>query len=365
MHQHLKSLLVFLVAVLTYFLVATPAAYALEKNQFKGETLVVTTWSGPYEKNFRDVFVTPFEELTGAIIDLVPGWSEFITKIQTAPKGTPPYDVFLGTDRQYIQAKTSGHLEKLRTENLPNWALVWEQLQKMEGYQEKLGAPFDSAYMGMAFRNDMIDFTPSSWQDLARPEFKKKIALDQNFYYNLYLGGYLSRQVNDKGQVTLDPTDKIYDTMKTLAASNVYKWYSSGAEFISLLERGEVAGGYYWSGTLYAKKDGGLDISITLPKEGTVAYLDYLCVLKGTKKRDLAEAFINYCLSTEAMTRFVAIQKNSVSNRNAQVPDGLKELILDSDAEWKKIQFIDWDYVLPNWDQLEEKWKKDVMPMVN
>jgi spermidine/putrescine-binding protein len=365
MYRYLKSLAVFLVVGSLCICFAVPVVCALEKNQFKGETLIVTTWSGPYEKNFRKAFVTPFEKLTGARIDLVPGWSEFITKIQTAPAGKPPYDVFLGTDRQYIQAKASGHLEELRLPNIPNWSMVWDSLRKMDGYQQKLGAPFDSAYMGMVFRNDAINFEPNSWQDLSRSEFNKKISLDHNFYYNLYLGAYLAGQLDDQGRVLLEPTEKIYNTMKDLASTNVYKWYGSGAEFVSLLERGEVAGGYYWSGTLYAKKEGGLDISISIPKEGTVAYLDYLCVLKGTKKRDLAEAFINYCLSDEAMSRFIAVQKNSVSNKNATVPDSLKGLILDSEEEWAKIQFIDWDYVLPNWDKLEEKWKKEVMPLVN
>jgi spermidine/putrescine-binding protein len=107
-----------------------------------------------------------------------------------------------------------------------------------------------------------------------------------------------------------------------------------------------------------------MKIAVVLPKEGTVAYIDYLCVLKDTPKRDLAEFFINYCLGGEAMSRFVEIQNNSVSIKDAKIPAVLKGIVLGSEAEWEKIDLIAWDYILPRWKDLEEKWKKEVIPAV-
>ena len=217
----------------------------------------------------------------------------------------------------------------------------------------------------MTFRNDLIKFTPTSWKDFTRPDLKNLLSLDQLFYYNLYVGGYIADRMDKNGSVILEPVDPIYNKMKEIAATNLYKWYESGAEFMSLLERGEIHGGYYWSGTLYAKKTGGMKLSIVLPKEGTVAYIDYLCVLKDSQKRDLAEFFINYCLGEEAMTRFIEIQKNSVSNKNAKVPPELKGIVLGSEAEWEKIDLIDWGYILPNWKNLEERWKRRFFQPLN
>ena len=356
--------IVLLAAWVSVTLVSVAWTQTKPEERFKGQTLIVTTWSGPYEKNFRATLVEPFEKQYGVKIDLVPGWGEFITKIQTAPKGQPPYDVFLATDRTYLQAKTSGHLEKMRPENLPNLNRIWDRLKRLDGVTAGLGAPFDSAYMAMTFRSDLIKFTPTSWKDFARPELKNLLSLDQLFYYNLYVGGYVADRVDKNGRVVLDPIDPIYNKMKEIAASSLYKWYESGAEFMSLLEREEIHGGYYWSGTLYAKKTGGMKLAIVLPKEGTVAYIDYLCVLKDSPKRDLAEFFINYCLGEDAMTRFVDTQKNSVSNKYARVPAELKGIVLGSEAEWEKIDLINWDYILPNWKTLEERWKKEVLPAV-
>jgi len=359
-----RPCMVFILVWLSLILLGFSMGWSQTKpeERFKGETLIVTTWSGPYEKSFRTVFVDPFEKQYGVKIELVPGWYEFIPKILSAPKGQPPYDVFLATDRSIIQVKT--HLEKLRRENIPNFQRMWDYTKELDGFKNNLGAPFDSGFMTMAFRSDLIKFNPTSWKDFTRPDLKKLVSFDSVFFWNLYPGGYIADRVDKKGKVVLEPIDPIYKKMEEIASTNIYKWYGSGAEFVSLLERGEVHGGYGWSGSLYLQKAKGMKLLLVIPKEGTVAYVDYLCVLQGTKKRDLAEFFINYCLSEEPMTRFVELQKNSVSNKNVKIPAELKGTVLGSEAEWEKLQLVDWDYVMPRWKELEERWKKEVLPLV-
>ena len=51
-------------------------ALASIKDKFKGETLRVTCWSGPYATDFEKVFVPEFEAITGANVEVIPSWIE-------------------------------------------------------------------------------------------------------------------------------------------------------------------------------------------------------------------------------------------------------------------------------------------------
>ncbi len=85
---------------------------------------------------------------------------------------------------------------------------------------------------------------------------------------------------------------------------------------------------------------------------------------KGTKKKELAEFFVNHALSDDIMTNFLKANSVSVANRYAKVPDEIKDIILDSEKKWESITPLDWNFILPQWDKLDERWKKEVLPVV-
>ena len=140
---------------------------------------------------------------------------------------------------------------------------------------------------------------------------------------------------------------------------------------MAALDSGEVVVGNYWNGSstkLYMsqiKENKPVKITLTLPSEGSVAYRDSFSVVRGTKKRDLAEAFINYAISTEAQKAFSNMQYAIVANQEAapHVPDFLKEKGLQplKDSDWDRFEPIDAKYLEPYRKELEERFMKEVL----
>jgi spermidine/putrescine-binding protein len=86
-----------------------------------------------------------------------------------------------------------------------------------------------------------------------------------------------------------------------------------------------------------------------------------MTVMKGTKNRDLAEAFINYSLDPKRQSAFAKASGNWVSGSKAEVPASLKGINPSSNEDFQKITFFDWDLLNDKWTELEERWKKEVL----
>ena len=119
--------------------------------------------------------------------------------------------------------------------------------------------------------------------------------------------------------------------------------------------------GTYYSGGIFSEMNKGSNVKMVVPKEGCVAWIGYLTVMKGTKSRDLAEAFINWCIDAKNQTNFAQRNGGWVSNSKAQIAAPLKGVLPSSDEEFKKTVFFDWNLLNKQWSELEERWKKEVL----
>ena len=159
---------------------------------------------------------------------------------------------------------------------------------------------------------------------------------------------------------TPEGIDEVFRISAEMAAK-VKKFYKGGAEFFSLLNTGEAVMGAYYSGGTISEKRKGSAVDMVMAEEGVVSWIGYLTVMKGVKNRELAEAFINFCIDAKNQSEFLKVQGNWVSNVNVSIPDDLKGKIPSTDEEFKKVTFFDWDLLNSKWGELEERWKKEVL----
>lgn len=207
-------------------------AFGEDLSRFKGETLTVTCWSGPYMDSFKKAYAEPFMKASGAVIVVSPGWSEFISKIKASPEDKPPYDVFMADGWNYIAAMNINRLQPIRMENVPNAKDIYPVLLAREPYQKGYGVPLDgSAYLPVYAKNK-LDFTPTSWKDLMRDEVAGKLSLDATFYYGLYAAAYISDMKPGAEELySPEGIDQVFATSAALA-KRVKKFYKGGAEFL-------------------------------------------------------------------------------------------------------------------------------------
>ena len=348
-------------AITLFFVFMCGQVIANDLKQFKGQKLTVTCWSGPYADAFKKAFVNPFMKKSGARIVVSPGWSEFMSKIKASPEDKPPYDVFMADGWNYLAAMKINRLQPINKDNIPNAKHVYPELLKRDPWQKGYGVPLDgSAYLPV-YAKDTLSFTPTSWADLMRDDLKQKLTMDATFYYGLYAAAYISDKLPGAEELYSDEgIDHVFDVSKKLA-KNVKKFYKGGAEFLSLINTGEASMGAYYSGGTITEMRKGAKIDMIVPTEGSVSWIGYLTIMKGAKNKELAEAFINFCMDPVQQSEYLKISGNWVSSSKAVIPDDIKKIMPASDADFKEITFFDWDLLNANWDTFSERWKKEVL----
>ena len=351
----------FLVLLLLFIGIATTPVSAADLTKFKGQKITVTCWSGPYTEDFKKAYVEPFMKASGAVVVVSPGWAEFMAKIKASPEDKPPYDVFMADGWNYIAAMNINRLQPIRKENIPNAADIYPELLKREAWVKGYGVPFDGGIYLPIYVPDKIKFTPTSWKDLTRAEVSGKLSLDQTFYYGLYASAFISdKEPGVQELYSKEGMDEVFRVSAELAP-HVKKFYKGGAELFQLIKTGEVDMGTYYSGGTFSEMNKGTNVKMVFPDEGAVAWIGYMTVMKGAANRDLAEAFINWCIDPENQTRFANINGGWVSNQKAEIAPALVGIVPSSNEEFTKISFFDWDLLNEQWGELEERWKKEVL----
>lgn len=336
---------------------------------YEGQTLIVGSWSGPYARNFQAAFIKPFEKLTGAKLENKVSW-DFTPEILAAPADDPPLDVTIAADGDYAVGIKNKLWLPIRYEYVPNAKNVFPILMNEISPNTKYGVPFDVGIHVLIYRKDLVKSPPTSWKDLWRDEFKGKIAIERWFPYWIYVGSYLTGYDTPiKAIYSKEGRDAILAAMKKLSK----RWffcYDKGAEFWAALDAGEILVGNYWNGSATAmvqeqieKHGKATTYAMCLPKEGAAAYLDHYCVVRGTKKRDLAEAFINWIMSDYAQIGFLKKHYNLMTNKNVvpEIPAVMGDIHPRTDADWKKINFMDLKTLEPMRKELEERFMKEVL----
>jgi spermidine/putrescine-binding protein len=353
------------IIILTFFSFCLAlGGVAIAARPFEGQELTVSTYSGLFEKNYINAIVKPFEKWSGAKVTVVPGWSELVAKIIASPPDQPPYDVLLGEGRLYTQARMNNLVLPINFDNIPNHKDIWPTLKNYDGYRDRYGVPYQGSPAGLIYSTKRTPFTPTLWKDFTRPEVKGKISLDRAWWYeNFYLTAYVMGQKKITGKWIVDHLDEIFEVLKAKIAPNVKIWFKGGADLFAFMEQGEVWMVPFYVGTAYQKKKEGMDIDIVFPKEGFNGYYDYQMVVRGTKKKELAEAFINFALRPEIQSDFARQQFNSVSNKYAKIPDELKWLIMNTNEEYERFSVFDWEPIEPLYKKIDERWNKEILPL--
>ena len=339
--------------------------------KFEGQTLVVGVWSGPWAESMKKAIGEPFEKLTGAKLAWKVAW-DFTPEIMAAPVDQPPLDVAETADSDFIVGVENKLWLPIRYENVPNYKKIFPHFFNDIALDNRYGVPFNMGVHVLIYRQDLLKKPVLHWKELlTRDDLKGKIAIERWFPYWVYVGAYLTDYKPAKKAIYSQAgREAILQQMKKLSK----RWlmvYEGGAKLVSSLNSGEVVVGNYWNGSstkVYmeqVKKNKPIKLTLSLPEEGSVAYRDSFSVVRGTKKRDLAEAFINYAISTEAQIAFTKMQYAIVANQEAapHVPDFLKEKKLQplKDADWDRFDPIDARFLEPYRKELEERFMKEVL----
>jgi spermidine/putrescine transport system substrate-binding protein len=364
-----KIFLFVFVCLCVGFMVANPAHSSSKK--FEGQTLVIGIWSGPWAESFKQAIGDPFEKMTGAKIAYKFAW-DFTPEIMAAPADQPPLDIAETADSDFVVGVQNKLWLPINWDKVSNHKKINRHFWNDIAWDTTYGVPFSISVHVLLYRADLLKKPVLHWKELlTRDDLKGKIAIERWFPYWVYIGSYLTDySPSTKAIYSKEGRNAILGQMKKLS-NRWFFCYDAGAKLVAALDSGEVVVGNFWNGSstkLYMEhKEKGKagKYGVTFPEEGSVAYRDQFCVVRGTKKRELAETFLNWMISTEAQKAFSNTQYAIIVNQEAvaSCPDFLKEKGLQpqKDADWDRFDMIDAKFLEPLRKELEERFMKEVL----
>lgn len=276
-----------------------------------GQSITVSTWAGYYPEDLAE----KFEAATGIKVTIVEHATneEIVAKLTAS--ADPGIDVAF-VSGQYAQAldeqKLLFHLDKSLIPNESNLYPEATELAYDKGnvYSE----PFAWGTTGLCYRPDLTGYEPTSWDDLLNPKDElvgKTTMMATERWMTLPALKLLGYSANSTSADELSKVkDQLVATKKTLLA------YDDSTFYTKLLS-GEAALVEAWDGWCNYAVAENPDVAFVVPSEGSDLWVDTMTVLKSSKHKEAAEAFINYILEPEVQSWVVENILYKVPNKAA------------------------------------------------
>ncbi|MFW5489742.1 MAG: extracellular solute-binding protein [Desulfovibrio sp.] len=205
------------------------------------------------------------------------------------------YDVVVPSTYFVSRMKREGMLEKIDKSKLPNFKnLDPALLNTAYDPENAYSIPYLWGTTGIGVRTDRHDpATVTAYADLWKPEYKGQVLLTDDirevFGMAFLVLGYPFNDTNPKH------IEEAYKKLTELMPNVVL--FNSDAPRMPFLNE-EVSVGLIWNGEVNQAntETEGETIAYVYPKEGTIAWVDNLCIPAGAKHIDEAHAFINFLL---------------------------------------------------------------------
>ncbi|MER5628713.1 spermidine/putrescine ABC transporter substrate-binding protein [Streptosporangium sp. NPDC002544] len=193
---------------------------------------------------------------------------------------------------QYAQAlNEAGLLEPLHPELIPNLANLYPEAKELSYDKGNVfSVPYTWGTTGICYRTDLLKTAPTSWNDILDPPadaVKKVTMMTTERWLALPAIKALGYSVNTKSDEEIAKVKaKLLETKPKLLGYD-------DTTFGDKLKSGEAVMVEAWDGWCPTTEK---NIKFVVPKEGSDLWVDTMVVLKSSKNKEAAHAFINYIL---------------------------------------------------------------------
>ncbi len=186
-------------------------------------------------------------------------------------------------------------LLKLDFENIPNFEYIDEQYKN--AYYDpasEYSVPYFCGYVGIIYNTSMVDGEITDWDCLWDEANRGKILQFNNprdaFGTALYYKGY---DVNSYNKAEWEEAKELLKEQKPYVQSYVMD------EVFNKMKNGSAAIAPYYVGDFLTMYEDNEDLAVVYPKSQTNIFVDAMCIPKVARNKELAEAYINFCLTEQ------------------------------------------------------------------
>ena len=183
-------------------------------------------------------------------------------------------------------------LEALNEQNLPSLSHINQRWREMCG---NFGYPYFWGTIGIVYNKNKVSVAPTSWGELLKPkpEYQKHIVMLSDWTDTLVpalLYENYSINTEDKKQL-----ESAFNLLKSQAKSVLsYNYLMSYVENDQIDSEMYMALGYSGDQNLLNEYSDNNEWAYSIPKEGTVIWMDCFSVMSWSTKKEMALDFLNF-----------------------------------------------------------------------
>jgi spermidine/putrescine transport system substrate-binding protein len=283
---------------------------------------------------------------------------EIITKIKTSKPGD--YQVIHSSGvNYYIKYVNGGLTSEINEANIPNMANVLQpMIDPFRKLTPKLSAvPYDYGTTGIAYNTKVI--SPEEAKEKgASLLLDKKYAGKVGGYNDMTTRVWYAALATGQDPNNLKDMDTIWAKVRE-TRDLAKKFWSSGAELMDLLSKGEIVVTDAWSGRVAALQEQGHPIGYLDPA-GSYAWMEDMLILKGSPMTE-CEELINFMLEPATSIAVAEGQSYppSLDPTKVKMTEKIEKLpAFDKTGTMKALTFADPVYWATNEDAWTKQWNR-------
>lgn len=239
--------------------------------------------------------LTSFEQTFGVTIDYQIFDSDNDMLVELQDGATDRYDLVVPSDITVTELRNDGLLAPLDKDNIPNFENVDSTfISPVFDPANRYCAPYQWGTVGIGYNASAIGREISGWSDFFDPDFAGRVALLDDYRTTmglvLIMLGY-SPNTSNRTEIA-EATEFLMDHKAQIGG------YVGDDAQDRLLE-GEFDMVMEWSGDIFQVMEKAPDIQYIIPSEGSIIWVDNICIPVDAPNKAMAETFINYILEPE------------------------------------------------------------------
>ena len=256
---------------------------------FKGEELVFLTWSEYIDPDVVSEFENKFNaKIKFAYYESDDNRTEIL--VESNGRG---YDLLLTSGLDLENYVAQGWIDPVTSEEVPNIRHINPRWASAFPRTETHAVPYFWGTLGIAYRKDLVSEPINTWNDLLNPPEELRGKIVMNGYSRDVMGAGLKAlgySVNTNDPKELKEAEKLLQKQRPFVKS--YSYIVLTEE--SALVEGEIWASMVYSGDALMLQESHPDIEYAVPQEGGNIWIDYISIMSGSKKKELAAAFLNF-----------------------------------------------------------------------
>lgn len=225
------------------------------------------------------------------------------------------YDIAV-IDGPYIPGLAAGGLlARIDYRRVPNFRHVSANFRDLAfDPGNRYSVTYNWGLAGLIVRNDLVDRPVQAWRDLWDPAFAGRVLAwdDRDILIGITLRS-LGYSINTDSPEQLD---QALEKLLQLRANAMTSGYSPDIAMESLAT-GQAVLMFGWSADALRAREEGLDVGFVLPEEGSIQWIDNFVIPASSRRKHLAEAFIDFMLRPEISAQVVNEHYYPTANESA------------------------------------------------